>query len=125
MRITLKTNRALNTCLKPGHARTDLVAMKTTMGLIAALYAERQGNMKDCDLPTQTDGVKLGRVLTHLEYLLEDEKFELPCRCKDFSCWFEKLSDEEKDEYLHRNAYFLENINQKLSECILIARGHD
>lgn len=70
----------------------------------------------------------LGRIRVLLENMCEMDIFDLHYqfgRNKDFPEWFEEQSDERKDDILHKLIYGISDIEEKLCECILIARGHD
>jgi hypothetical protein len=68
----------------------------------------------------------LGRIRVLLEKLSEHEIFNLHHgRNKDFYDWFSVKSEEDKEDFLNKVIYAISYIEEKLSECILIARGHD
>lgn len=68
----------------------------------------------------------LGRLCVLLAQIADLDLFDLPnCRTKDFSDWFNALSEEDKSDFIHQLPYNIEMVNDKISECICIARAHD
>lgn len=70
----------------------------------------------------------LGRIRVLLEYIGELNLFEIKpssVRNKDFVDWFREQPEDNQDDILHNLIYRIDELNEKISECICIARGHD
>lgn len=68
----------------------------------------------------------LGRIMVMVEKLLDLPLFESPnCRSKDFTEWFESLSEETRADFLHQLPYQIREVEDQLNEIVMIARGHD
>lgn len=68
----------------------------------------------------------LGRIRVMLENLSDNDIFEMYYgRTKDFPEWFREQTSDRQDDILHNVSYGIIEIENKLSECIIIARGHD
>lgn len=72
----------------------------------------------------------LGRLRELLNAITNHEIFELVestgCRRpKDFTEQFETLTDERKEDLLHKLAYGLDSVHEKILECWIIARGDE
>ena len=46
-------------------------------------------------------------------------------RAKDACELFEDLNDEEKSEFIHKFAYYLQGLEEDIYECLSVARGDE
>lgn len=68
----------------------------------------------------------LGRILELLNVCLNHELFDLiSCRTKDFEEEFQNYSDQHKEDVLNSLAYGITYLEEKLTECLEIAKGED
>ena len=70
----------------------------------------------------------LGRISVMLKGILDSELLDetnRPWRPKDANEWFDELSDEKKDDFIHNTAYRLQELEHELYEILAIAEGTD
>lgn len=66
----------------------------------------------------------LGRLAELLKVIGDLDVLELYNQCpKDFVDWFSTLHDDVKEDVLHDLAYGIRDVQEKVAECEVIARG--
>ena len=68
----------------------------------------------------------LGRLAVMLDNLRNHELFDdRPCRNKDFIGWLDEKSEENREEYLYKLPYNIDDVQEKIYECLNIAEARD
>lgn len=68
----------------------------------------------------------LGRLAEKLQVIFDDDFWQLiPGRKKDFCEYVEALSVDARDELMHKLAYGMESMREKVADCVCLADGND
>jgi hypothetical protein len=68
----------------------------------------------------------LGRIVVLVKNIFESDLLEgRTIRNKDFVEWFNKQTEETRDEWIHNTIYQIDFLKEKLFEILEIAEGYD